>query len=99
MANRTFVRLGALTGACAAFGQAAAVFMAFISATVIPAETAGFVKPGRAAAVSDQRERLPQFRAEAREARPAEGLGAGGGVAFGGLVVVYIGGGNGFFDG
>ena len=28
MANRTFVRLGALTGACAAFGVAAAVFMA-----------------------------------------------------------------------
>ena len=31
MANRTFVRLGALTGACAALRVAAAVFMAFIS--------------------------------------------------------------------
>ena len=63
MANRTFVRLGALTGACAAFGVAATVFMAGYFALVIPAETAGFVKPGRAAAGSDQRERLPQFRA------------------------------------
>ena len=31
MANRTFVRLGALTGACAALHVPAAVFMAFIS--------------------------------------------------------------------
>ena len=37
MANRTFVRLGALTGACAAFRIAAAVFVAFYFALVIPA--------------------------------------------------------------
>ena len=35
--NRTFVRLGALTGACAAFGVAAAVVHAVYCATVIPA--------------------------------------------------------------
>ena len=37
MANRTFVRLGALTGAGAAFGVAAAVVNAVYYAAVIPA--------------------------------------------------------------
>ena len=70
MANRTFVRLGALTGACAAFGVAAAVVRAVYWASVIPA--VGPVPPCRACApgrqiqTSDQRERLPQFRAGAR---------------------------------
>ena len=38
MANRTFVRLGALTGACAAFTFAAAVFIADYFAAVRPAD-------------------------------------------------------------
>ena len=41
--NRTFVRLGALTGACAAFGVAAAVVNAVYYVTVIP--TVGPVPP------------------------------------------------------
>ncbi|MGN1064665.1 MAG: hypothetical protein ACI4QC_04580 [Thermoguttaceae bacterium] len=38
IANRTFVRLGALTGACAAFTFAAAVFIADYFAAVRPAD-------------------------------------------------------------
>ena len=63
MANRTFVRLGALTGACAAIRIAAAVCIAGYCA-------------GTAISVSDQRERFVQFRAEAQV---GSGAVAGGG--------------------
>ena len=45
-ANRTFVRLGALTGACAALRVAAAVCVAGSFAWVRPAVWAGCARPG-----------------------------------------------------
>ena len=50
MANRTFVRLGALKGACAALYKAAAVCIADYYARVKPAVQAGCARPGADAA-------------------------------------------------
>ena len=54
MANRTFVRLGALTGACAALRIAAAVCIAGYYARVKPAVQAGCARPGADAALRNR---------------------------------------------
>ena len=67
MANRTFVRLGALKGACAALCKAAAVCIAGYYAQVKPAVRAGCARPGACAALRNRiRDALPARRAVSR---------------------------------
>ena len=75
MANRTFVRLGALTGACAALRIAAAVCIADYYARVKPAVQAGCARPGADAALRNRiRGAFPRPKGGEPPATPADAL-------------------------